>query len=101
MCTAVKVAEPFLHSTTIPSTNKTNWKRRRIIDFNIISLMERELSGSFNATNSLQLKAATISTPSLLTSIIKPEAEEAEQETQRREVTKEKEVEKTPVLPHR
>ena len=63
--------------------------------------MERELSGSFNATNSLQLKAATISTPSLLTSIIKPEAEEAEQETQRREVTKEKEVEKTPVLPHR
>ena len=60
--------------------------------------MERELSGSFNAANGLQIKAVAISTPSLLTSVIKPEGG---QEMQGREVTKEKEVEKTPVLPHR
>lgn len=99
-CSAVKVSKAFLDGMTA-STNKTNWKRGRIIDFNIISLMERELSGSLNATNSLQLKAVAISTPSLLTSVIKPEAEEAGQEMQRREVTKEKGVEKTPALPHR
>lgn len=59
--------------------------------------MERELSGSFNAANSLLLKAVVISTPSLLTGVIKPEAG---QEMQGREVTK-KGVEKNPVLLHR
>lgn len=59
--------------------------------------MERELSGSFNAANSLLLKAVVISTPSLLTGVIKPEAG---QEMQGREVTKEG-VEKNPVLPQR
>lgn len=59
------------------STNQTNWKWERIIDFNILSLMEQELSVAFNAANSLQFKAAAISIPSLLAGVINSEAEEA------------------------
>lgn len=39
--------------------------------------MEQELSVAFNAANSLQFKAAAISTPSLLDDVINSEAEEA------------------------
>lgn len=90
--TAVKVSEPFLHGM-VPSTNKTNWKRERIIDFNNSFSNKLMIGGSFNRTNSLQLKAVVISTPSLLTGVIKPEPG---QEMQRREVPKEKGLGKKP-----